>query len=250
MSIIQEISCSHCGAPISFEPGEIIATCKYCGYTVVIETGRAFTFEHSMLQNKYDLTKIEEPIRNWMRAGFLKPSDLARKSKNMEKSLIYLPFWVVSVEAESDYKGIFERITPAVVKEGKIEKKYDWLVLARKATEFPTREYNVPLTGKIPYDFRKIEAFAKVLNSEIEKNEAVELAKQQVEAHHRFLAQQDVDRIIEMENEIKIDQTVYLHAPVWFVKYEYKGKAYQLLIDGSTGTVIKGDIPSTGLRIF
>jgi len=250
MSIVQEISCSHCGAPISFEPGEIIATCKYCGYTVVIETGKAFTFEHSMLQNKYDPTKIEETIRNWMRAGFLKPSDLARKSKILEKTLIYLPFWVMSVEAESDYKGIFERITPPVVKEGKIEKKYDWLVLARKATKFPTREYDVPLTGKVAYDFRKIEAFAKVLNSEIEKNEAVELAKQQIEEHHRFLAQQDVDRIIEMKNEIKIDQTVYLHAPVWFVKYEYKGKAYQLLIDGATGMVIKGDIPSTGFGIF
>ena len=250
MSIVQEITCSHCGAPISFEPGEIIAICKYCGYTVVIETGKAFTFEHSMLQNKYDLTEIEETIENWMRAGFLKPSDLARKSKITEKTLIYVPFWVVSVEAESDYKGIFERITPAVVKEGKIEKKYDWLVLARKATKFPTREYNVPLTGKIPYDFRKIEAFAKILNSEIEKNEAVELAKQQIEEHHRFLAQQDVDRIIEMKNEIKIDQTVYLHAPVWFVKYEYKGKTYQLLIDGATGTVIKGDIPSTGFGIF
>jgi DNA-directed RNA polymerase subunit RPC12/RpoP len=250
MSIVQEIMCSHCGAPISFEPGEIIATCKYCGYTVVIETGKAFTFEHSMLHNKYDLTKIEETIRNWMRAGFLKPSDLARKSRITEKTLIYLPFWVVSVEAEGDYKGIFERITPPVVKEGKIEKKYDWLVLARKATNFPTREYDVPLTGKVAYDFRKIEAFAKVLNSEIEKNEGVELAKQQVEEHHRFLAQQDVDRIIEMKSEVKINQTVYLHAPVWFVKYEYKGKAYQLLIDGSTGTVIKGDIPSTGFGIF
>jgi len=250
MSIVQEITCSHCGAPISFEPGEIIATCKYCGYTVVIETGKAFTFEHSMLQNEYDLTKIEEPIKNWMRAGFLKPSDLARKSKSMEKTLIYVPFWVVSVEAESDYKGIFERITPPVVKEGKIEKKYDWLVLARKATKFPTREYDVPLTGKIPYDFRKIEAFAKGLNSEIEKNEAAGLAKQQIEEHHRYLAQQDVDRIIEMKNEIKINQTVYLHAPIWFVKYEYKGKTYQLLIDGSTGTVIEGDIPSTGFGIF
>ena len=250
MSIVQEITCSHCGAPISFEPGEIIAICKYCGYTVVIETGKAFTFEHSMLQNKYDLTEIEETIENWMRAGFLKPSDLARKSKIMEKTLIYLPFWVMSVEAESDYKGIFERITPAVVKEGKIEKKYDWLVLARKATKFPTREYNVPLTGKILYDFRKIEAFAKILNSEIEKNEAAERAKQQVEEHHRYLAQQDIDRIIEMKSEIKIDQTVYLHAPVWFVKYEYKGKAYQLLIDGATGTVIKGDIPSAGFGIF
>jgi len=250
MSIVQEIMCSHCGAPISFEPGEIIATCKYCGYTVVIETGKAFTFEHSMLQNKYDLTEIEEPIKNWMRAGFLKPSDLAKKSKIMEKTLIYVPFWVVSVEAESDYKGIFERITPPVVKEGKIEKKYDWLVLARKATEFPTREYDVPLTGKVTYDFRKIKAFAKVLNSEIEKNEALELAKQQIEEHHRYLAQQDADRIIEMKNEIKMDQTVYLHAPIWFVKYEYKGKTYQLLIDGSTGTVIKGDIPSTGFGIF
>jgi len=250
MSIVQEIMCSHCGAPISFEPGEIIATCKYCGYTVVIETGKAFTFEHSMLQNKYDLTNIEETIKNWMRAGFLKPSDLARKSKIMEKTLIYLPFWVVSVEAESDYKGIFERITPAVVKEGKIEKKYDWLVLARKATKFPTREYDVPLTGKVAYDFRKIEAFAKVLNSEIEKNEAVELAKQQIEAHHRYLAQQDVDRIIEMKNEIKINQRVYLHAPIWFLKYEYKGKTYELLIDGATGMVIKGDIPSAGFGIF
>ena len=250
MSIVQEITCSHCGAPISFEPGEIIATCKYCGYTVVIETGKAFTFEHSMLQNKYDLTEIEETIKNWMRAGFLKPSDLARKSKITEKTLIYVPFWVVSVEAESDYKGIFERITPPVVKEGKIEKKYDWLVLARKATNFPTREYDVPLTGKIPYAFRKIEAFAKVLNSEIEKNEAAGLAKQQIEEHHRYLAQQDADRIIKMKNEIKIDQTVYLHAPIWFVKYEYKGKTYQLLIDGATGTVIKGDIPSTGFGIF
>jgi len=250
MSIVQEISCPHCGAPISFEPGEIIATCKYCGYTVVIETGKAFTFEHSMLQNKYDPTKIEESIQNWMRAGFLKPSDLAKKSKIMEKTLIYLPFWVVSVEAESDYKGIFERITPAVVKEGKIEKKYDWLVLARKATKFPTREYDVPLTGKAAYDFRKIQAFAKVLNSEIEKNEAVGLAKQQIEEHHRFLAQQDVDRIIEMKNEMKINQTVYLHAPIWFLKYEYKGKTYQLLIDGATGMVIKGDIPSTGFGIF
>lgn len=250
MSIVQEIRCSHCGAPIAFEPGEMIATCKYCGYTTVIETGQTFTFEHSMLLNKYDPTQVEEPIKDWMRAGFLKPPDLAKRSKIVEKALIYLPFWVVSMEAKSNYKGVFERITPPVLKEGKIEKNYDWLVLARKASEFPTREYDVPLQGKIPYDFRKIEAFAKVLNSEIDKNDAVELARQQVEEHHRYLAQQDVDRIIEMKNEMEINQVVYLHAPIWFVKYEYKGKVYQLLMDGATGTTIKGDIPSTGFGIL
>ncbi len=244
MSVVDEIKCSHCGAPIPFQPGELIATCKYCGYTVVIETGQAFTFEHSMLLNKYNPTQIEEPAKEWMRGGFLKPSDLAKKSKIEEKDLVYLPFWVVSAKAGSSYKGIFERITPAVTKEGKMEKEYDWLILARKATEFPTREYEVPLEGKIPFDFRKVEAFAKVLNSEVNKDDAVELAKQQIEENHRYLIQQDVDKIIEIKTEMDVHQVVYLHAPIWFIKYEYKGKGYQLLIDGATGTEIKGDIPS------
>jgi len=250
MSVVEEIKCPHCGAPIEFRPGEILATCKYCGYTVVIETGKTFDYEHSLLLNSYDQTQVEEPIRNWMREGFLKPQDLAKKAKITEKNLIYLPFWVVSVEAESSYKGVFERITPAVVKEGKIQKEYDWLILARKATDFPTRDYNVPLEGKVPYDFRKIEGFAKVFNSEIEKDEAVELAKEQIEAQHRFLSQQDIDKIIDMKTDIKVQQTVYLHAPVWFVKYEYKGESYQLLADGATGTVIKGGIPATHFGIL
>jgi hypothetical protein len=250
MGVVEEIKCSHCGAPIAFEPGEMLATCKYCGFTVVIETGQPFTFEHSLLLNKYDPAQVEEPARSWMREGFLKPSDLARKSKIVGKELIYLPFWVVSVQARSSYKGIFERITPAVEKEGTIEKEYDWLVLARKATEFPTRDYEVPLEGKIPYDFRRIEAFAKVLNSEMDKNGAEEQAKQEIEGNHRFLAQQDVDKIVEMKTDLKVQESVYLHAPLWFIKYEYKGKDYQLIVDGATGTPVMGDIPSAGFGIL
>ena len=250
MVVAEGIRCSHCGAPVEFTPGEIVATCKYCGFTTVVETGQAFNFEHSLLLNRYDETKIEESIRDWMRSGFLKPSDLAKKARITEKSLVYLPFWVVSVEAKSTYKGIFERITPSIVKEGTIEKEYNWLVLAREATEFPTREYDVPLEGKIPYDFRQIEGFAKIFNSEIEKDEATELAKQQIEAHHRFLLQQDIDKIVEMKTDFNVKQAVYLHAPIWFIKYDYRGESYQLLIDGATGTAIKGGIPQKGFGIL
>jgi hypothetical protein len=244
MGVAQNIRCSHCGAPVDFKPGEIVATCKYCGFTTVIETGEAFNFEHSLLLNKFDEEQIEDPIKSWMRSGFLKPGDLAKKSNITEKELVYLPFWVVSVEASSSYKGIFERITPAIVKEGKIEKEYNWLVLAREAAGFPTREYDVPLEGKIPYDFRKIEGFAKVLNSEIERDEAIELAKQQIEAHHRYLLKENVDRVVEMKTAFNVKQVVYLNAPIWFVKYKYKGKAYQMIIDGASGVALKGDIPS------
>ena len=108
------------------------------------------------------------------------------------------------------------------------------------------REPEVPLEGKIPYDFRKIEAFAKLLNSEIDRDHALELAKQQIEDHHRFLLQQDVDKIIEIKTDVTLKQMVYLHAPICFIKYEYKGKIYQILIEGTGGTALKGDIPPAG----
>jgi hypothetical protein len=244
MAVAQNIRCSHCGAPVEFKPGELIASCKYCGFTTVIETGQAFNFEHSLLLNNYDQTQIDANIKEWMQGGFLKPGDLARKSKVTEKNLVYLPFWVATVEAKSTYKGIFERIAPAITKEGIIAKEYNWLVLARKSSDFPTREYDVPLEGKIPFDFRKIEGFAQVLNSEIAREEALELTRQQIENHHRFLLQQDVDKIVELQTSVTLKQIVYLHAPIWFIKYSYKGGNYQLVIDGATGSALKGDIPS------
>jgi hypothetical protein len=203
-----------------------------------------------MLLNKYNPEQAEKLMRNWMKSGFLKPGDLTRSSKILEKTLAYLPFWVVSVTATTTYKGIFERLVPPVMKEGEIKKKYNWLVLTRKATQFPTREYDVPLEGKVSYDFRKIEGFAEVLNSEMEKRDAVELTRQQIESHHQFLAQQDVDKIIEMKTDFEIGEAVYLHAPIWRIVYEYKGERYQILLDGATGMVIKGDIPATKLGLL
>jgi hypothetical protein len=244
MSVVQEIRCANCGAPIAFNPGEIIATCRYCGFTQVIETGQAFVFEHSLIVNEYKIEQIDDLVRNWMRGGFIKPGDLARASKIVEKNLMYLPFWMIPITATSEYKGVFERLTPPVMKEGQIKKKYNWLILARKATDFPTREYEVPLEGKIPYDFKKIEGFAKMLNSEIEKDEATGIAQQQIEDTHRFLVQQDVDKIVEMKTDFEVGDAVYLHAPIWFIIYEYKRERYRIVLDGATGTVIKGDIPS------
>jgi hypothetical protein len=245
VAVAQEIRCSHCGAPVEFKPGELIATCKYCGFTTVIETGEAFTFEHSLLLNNYSPEQMDQLIHEWMRSGFMKPGDLAKKSKITEKNLTYLPFWVVNVEATTTYKGIFERIAPPIVKEGKIQKTYEWLVLARGAAGFPTREYDVPLAGKVPYDFRKIEGYAKLLNSEVERDQALEAARQQIDEHHRFLLQQDVDRIVEANTVVNLKQMVYLHAPIWFIKYEYKANNYQMIIDGATGMVLKGDIPNS-----
>jgi hypothetical protein len=248
--IVKEISCSHCGAPLSVKPGEIIVTCKYCGFTGAIETGKAFEFEHSLIVNGYSNTQIAESVQSWMRASFAAPRDLASKATIVESSLLYLPFWVIVTEASSHCKGIFERISPAVTTEWDIQNNYDWLVLARRGVDFPTRSYEIPLDAKIPYDFTKIEANAKVLNAELDATEAAEIARTEIRNLHEFLSREKVDKIIDMTTEFDVKSTLYLHGPIWIVNYDYKKQRYRILLDGAAGEVIKGDLPPPEFKLL
>jgi hypothetical protein len=178
-----------------------------------------------------------------MKNSFIAPKDLSKKSSLTEQNLVYLPFWIVTGEASSHYKGIFERVAPAVEKEGDITNQYDWMVLARTQTNFPTRSYHLSLEGKIPFEATKIEKNARVLNSEMTSQDAAQRAHDEISNLHQFLAKDRVDRIVEIKTNFDVSGTYYLHAPVWFLSYDYKGKRFQVIMDGASGQIITGDLP-------
>ena len=248
--IVSEIKCPNCGAQLNLSPGELIATCRYCGYTSVVGANAPFQLQHSLIVNNLNNTRITQDLQDWMRSGFMKPGDLAKKSKLTMLELRYLPFWLVPLTATSIYEGMLERISPPTPRKGTIQNEYDWLVLGRKAAEFPTRDYRVPAEGKIPFDFTKIEPQAKFLNSELDSDEAVIQAKNEVEKNQRFLLKQEVDQVTQFNTNFSVEKPTYLHAPLWFVHYEYKGKNYSAIIDGSTGSVIQADIPQTDFKMI
>ena len=250
VEVTTQINCSHCGAPLPVQPGEILVTCNYCGFTSVIETGNAFEFEHSLIMNTVQADSAFAKVQNWMGNSLMAPKDFAKKSSLARQDLMYLPFWVVSGEASTQYKGIFERIAPAVEKDGEITNHYDWLVLARRKSDFPTRAYHISLSGKIPFEAAKIDRGAKVLNSEIEADEAVQQAKSEIQNLHEYLAKEKVDRVINLETNLDVKGTYYLHAPVWFITYQYRNSQYQVLLDGASGDVIKGDVPKDEFKLF
>ncbi len=248
--IVSEINCPNCGAPLNLSPGEIVATCRYCGYTSVVGANTPFQLDHSLILNELDTVRVTQDLQDWMRSGFMKPGDLAKKSKITLMELRYLPFWVVPLTATSAYEGVLERISPPMSRKGTIQNDYDWLVLGRKAAEFPTRDYRVPAEGKIPFDFTKIEQQSKFLNSELDSQEAVQHAKGEVEENQRFLLKQEVDEVTRFDTTFNVEKPTYLHAPLWFAQYEYKGRSYNAIIDGSNGTMIRAVIPQTEFRMI
>ena len=249
VTVTREINCSHCGAPLQVQPGEILVTCRYCGFTSVIETGKAFEFEHSLILNTIQGSEVPRIIQNWMSSSFIASRDLQKKATIAEQSLDYLPIWIVSAEAKTHYKGILERISPPVEREGDIENRYDWLVLARRQSSFPIRSYHLSLSGKIPFDFSRIQD-AKVLNSEMASDEAVAQARDEITNLHEYLAKEKIDRVVEFSTQFDVTGSLYLHAPVWFVTYVYKNLRYEVVLDGSSAQVIKGDLPNADFKLL
>jgi hypothetical protein len=250
VAITNQISCSHCGAPLPVQPGEILITCNYCGFTSVVETGKAFEFEHSLILNSVQMSQVPEVIRSWLGGSFIAPKDVGKKSTIVEQNLTYLPFWVVSAEASTHYKGVFERLSPPVEKEEDITNRYDWIVLARRRSDFPARAYHLSLSGKIPFEATKIEGGARVLNSEMDSQEAVQQARDEIENLHEYLSRENVDRIVDIKTDLNVSGTYYLHAPIWFVTYTYRNSRYAVLLDGSSAEVIKGDLPSEDFKLL
>ncbi len=248
--IVSEIGCPNCGAPLKLSPGELVATCRYCGYTSVVGANTPFQLEHSLILNNFDNPRITQDLQEWMKSGFMKPGDLAKKSRTTMIELRYLPFWLVPLTATSTYEGVLERITPPTPRKGTIQNDYDWLVLGRKAAEFPTRDYKIPAEGKIAFDFTRIESQAKFLNSELDSTEAIVHAKEEVEENQRFLLKQEVDQVTKFDTTFNVEKPTYLHAPLWFIQYEYKGKSYNAIIDGSSGNMIRADIPQTDFKMI
>ncbi|WEU40044.1 MAG: hypothetical protein OdinLCB4_006115 [Candidatus Odinarchaeum yellowstonii] len=241
--ITKTVVCSNCGAPLIYESGENIITCKYCGATQLLDVSKPFILDHSMLPLKYGEDKIDGILLDWMKEGFLKPKDLAKKSRIESKELKFLPFWIISVKAETFYEGLFERINPPVRKKGSIVKEYDWRVLGRKGSSFPIREFEISLSRRVPFNYLKIPANCSVLNSEIDEVNAKKIAEQEIEAHHKMLALDLVDRIIDFKTSFEFKSVIYLHAPVWFIVYKYKSELFKVLVDGNSGLVIKGEFP-------
>ncbi|MCK5774432.1 MAG: hypothetical protein KAH57_11635, partial [Thermoplasmata archaeon] len=79
--------------------------------------------------------------------------------------------------------------------------------------------------------------------AEFDEKDAVDLAKVELMDHQKFLISDQLNRITEIQHNFEIEDIEFVHAPVWRIDYIYNGTDYQILLDGSKGEVIRGDIP-------
>ncbi|MDE1872689.1 MAG: zinc ribbon domain-containing protein [Thaumarchaeota archaeon] len=120
-----------------------------------------------------------------------------------------------------------------------IDANYNCPVIALKAlTMYQPHDYEFALDGRVDFDSKKIPKSVKVLNGDINEDAAKSQAKgisdqlQSKRAHSQYHMIQQID------TQEEVSSGELLHVPIWFAKYDHKGKKIILVIDANSGAAI------------
>lgn len=120
-----------------------------------------------------------------------------------------------------------------------MDANYDFPVVALKAlTEYQPKEYQFNLDGRALFDITKIPKGVKVLNGDIGEEVAKSQAKTLVDQLQSQKAHAKYHMIQRLTTESDVGDVELLHAPIWFSRYDHKGKKIVLVIDANSGRVI------------
>lgn len=266
--------CTNCGAVIAISPEDLVITCKYCGETFDVD-GKKIP-NHQLIPTKEN-DEITQNVENFLKKN---KTDM-NNATIQEVHLKYLPYWVVPFNSRTHYYGVLassvtrHRTETRTVRtpDGKtrtetVQVPYQVSVyrpeeadfnrngrenvIARKHTAFygfNEFQSTLFLDNIIPFDFNKIKRLdAEFINAEVNSHESQIDAYGRVENGNRAIAQGRVQRLIRCDSVVNIDEPIYVHAPLWVVRYKFQDKIYKVSAAGDSGKIVKGEIPLTKKR--
>jgi LSD1 subclass zinc finger protein len=144
----KKISCSNCGAPLSYMEGEAVITCCYCGTTTMLAgLDNIIKVEsHYMLSPELNAGSAGAALRKWMQKGFHKPKDLPAEARINDTNPLVLPYWIITARATTHWRGMNRKTRTTGTGDnkktetywepvnGRFTEEFTWPVYAREKT--------------------------------------------------------------------------------------------------------------------
>jgi len=120
-----------------------------------------------------------------------------------------------------------------------MDENYNFPVIALKAlTDYQPHDYQFNLEGRELFDIAKLPKDVKILNGDISEDGAKTQARTLVDQLQSQKAHAKYQAIQEMHTDLDVGDVELLHVPVWFARFDNKGKKIVLVVDANSGKVI------------
>ncbi len=258
---MEALKCKTCGAPLTVSPDDVVITCNFCGFTSTIEGEKIEN--HFVLPPSVDAADVRDKVTKWVGRG--------GKARVTESILRFVPFWVESMHAITNFEGYKEhreteyytdsqgnrRSRTKIEYEpirGTFDENVSYNILARRGATFYSQDeldkaLQITKQNIKPFNFSDITAVESsplFLNAEITDHDSYEVAETMVKENHRQRADSKATKIWDCNSVVHKTGSYLLHIPHWLVRYDFAGETYRVGIDGYTQKVLKGEVPISG----
>ncbi len=271
-----EVKCQSCQAISFFEPNRVAQNCDFCGSAALVpyEDVNEVIRPESLLPMKVSESKVREDIRRWYGSRWFAPNALGAKAMTDTLRGLYVPYWTFDARAHAWWTadaGTYYYTTETYTENGRRRTRQvqhtrwspasgelnhffdDELIcgsrgvhpqLLRAVEPFPTKE-------AMPYDAGYLAGFV-VERYQIDLGTASQTSRSSMERQVGALCGRqvpgDTHRNLQTRQEYSAQTFKHVLAPLWLLTYVYRGKPFQVVVNGYTGK-IAGEHPLSWVKI-
>jgi hypothetical protein len=243
--------------------GQVIVACPYCDQRSVVAAAKSEVAESKPVGAEVlGVRRYQAPLKVTHEQaaqalqGFLSGKvqvarDAARQAQLSEVFLVHLPFWTVwgrgvayafgQVKVGS---GDHQHWEP---REKKFARDLTWNSPACEVGEFGVRQVSLEGCALQPFNADALHRTGMVFEPVGAEETALEAARQNFDQTIR--GEVNMGRTAQLFTRLVRARLGLVYYPLWVIRYLYRGRAFQIVVDGVTGQVLYGKAPgSVGYR--
>jgi hypothetical protein len=237
------LGCPRCGGMVPVPEGQLIAICPFCDLRSAVQGDRGIL--RYQVPCRIDQDAALSIFKKFLSSKIAIARDCAQTAQLDEVLMVHLPFWSVwgrglgwAFGEQQTGSGDNKKYEP---REVKVVKEMDWNGAACDVGEFGV--------DRISLDGRPLETFDldhlsytgmvfEPVGSAVEaKKTATDGFKAEMEKHtHLSRVSQAFIRIVRQRMAL-------VYYPLWVLRYLYRGRSFQVVVDGFSGEVLYGKAP-------
>jgi hypothetical protein len=241
------LTCPNCGGIVPIPEGQAIVRCPYCDLRSFVRGERGL--RRYQVPQRTQRENVASVLRRFLSSSWAIARDVSGKAQLEETFLAYLPFWTVWGRAaawafgqERVGSGDRARYEP---REVRIVQEMTWNGAACDVGEFGVNQ--VPLSDQAlePFDPDALHNAGMVFEPVGSFSDARAAAENQFEGQVRRKA--GLDRLSQLFVRFFRRRYGLVYYPLWVLRYLYRGRAFQVVVDGYSGKVLYGKAPGNTL---
>jgi hypothetical protein len=251
------VRCQSCQAISVFDADKVGRQCDFCGSTALVpyeQVKDAFRPE-SLLPLRIAEPQARERIRAWFGRQWFAPTGFGARALTDTVKGVYVPYWTFDAHAEADWTAEAGHYYSVTVN-NKQETRVRWTPASGSLAHFFDDELvcgsrgvdegllrgvePFPPEALVPYDPGYLAGWV-VERYQLDLVAAAQESRRRMDAKLRALCSREVpgdtQRNLVVQARYSGLTFKQILAPLWLVAYTYRGKTYQVLVNGMTGKV-------------